>query len=193
MSQHLSRRRLIAGGLAGAGFAAVPVLGASEALATGICDTPPEAGLWRNESTVALARPYHVSRAQLRFECGARAPKSGEPGQWYVTVWLTGPSLNVASGERDHMIGEVRAQRSRPRSWITAIIEDRDATYRFQALTFGAGAVCPGPERLITRLTPLRFGRVRGTGSLISDGLLRPACLDHHESKRLGLGPKTAR
>jgi len=190
MSLHLSRRRLLAGSLAGAGLAAVPILGASEALATATCETPPEAGLWRNERAVDLARPYHVSRAQLRFECGARAPKSSELGQWYVTVWLTGPSLNVASGERDHMIGEVRAWRSGPRRWITAIIEDRDASYRFQAETFGAGNFCP--ERLITQLSPLRFGRVRGTEAVISDGLRRSACFDRLGSE-YGRGPKAAR
>ena len=81
MPIHLSRRRLIAGSLAGAGLAAVPVLGASEALATAVCVVPPEAGAWANGHTTDMET---ITRLNLRFECG---PGLKGRERWYVSGW----------------------------------------------------------------------------------------------------------
>jgi hypothetical protein len=190
MSQHLSRRRLIAGGLAGAGLAAVPVLGASEALATAICDTPLEVGAWRNVDAYSVEQPYHVTRLELRFVCGTPAPKSLDRGEWYLTVWLRATPRDVGRSGTvhwdrtrgtvhwDRTVGEIRARRFANDRRIVASFEDGDASFRISvrlSAPHAGGPACG--DILYTTLVPLRFGHVRGTGAQITHTLRRSSCL----------------
>ena len=139
MSQHLSRRRMLAGG----GIALVPLLGTTEALATAVCVVPPEAGAWVNGDITEMET---ITRLNLRFECG---PGVKRHERWYVSGWYA--RNRRTRPEHEHPLGEVEVR-------YTSGVGSRPLNVEWPVL---------GVRPLIRLTAFVRMHHIRGSGRVV--------------------------